>query len=237
MPAIKVKRKKKKRRKPILILLIILAIVIAGFYVYYMISRINNSEVFSAESIDYLILHEQDESDSKFFLVRTKKDEILAVEIPMYASLHGKDTLTGEDVGKTLQTIDEWLGINAEYEYHFTLNEDTLKALSKALGSEAEDINALLDLLSERGLKIFDYWKLGDFEEIIRNRDDNAKISPAAIAALLDRATNLKRNPYILKGMTEKPIEIYVGSSSEPMDKIYIDTDSLNDLRKLLEEW
>jgi hypothetical protein len=202
-----------------------------------MISRVRNSEIFNAESIDYLILYDQEESNSNFYLVRTKKDEVLAVEIPMFASLHGNDTLVKDDVGKALQTIDEWLSINAEYEYYFSLDEKTLKDLSNALGSKAEDMNAMLDLLSERGLKIFDYWKLGDFEGIIRENNNNAKISPVAIAAFLDRATNLKREPYKLKGMTDRPIEIFASTSSDPVEKIYIDTDSLNDLRKQLEEW
>jgi hypothetical protein len=237
VPAIKVKRKKKKKGRPILILIIIVALVIAGFYVYYMISRVRNSEIFNAESIDYLILYEKEESISNFYLVRTKKDEVFAVEIPMFASLHGNDTLLKDDVGKALQTIDEWLGINAEYEYYFSLDEKTLKDLSNTLGSDAEDINAMLDLLSERGLRIFDYWKLGDFEGIIRENNNNAKISPAAIGAFLDRVTNLKREPYKLKGMTDRPIEIFVSTSNEPVKKIYIDTDSLNDLRKQLEEW
>ncbi|MEA2065749.1 MAG: hypothetical protein U9O65_01395 [Thermotogota bacterium] len=237
MPAIKVKRKKKKKGRPILILIIILALVIAGFYIYYMISRVRNSEIFNAESIDYLILCEQEESISNFYFVRTKKDKVLAVEIPIFASLHGNDTLAKGDVGKALQTIDEWLGINAEYEYYFSLDEKTLKVLSSTLGSEAEDMNAMLDLLSERGLKFFDYWKLGDFEGILRENNNNAKISSAAIAAFLDRATNLKRESYKLKGMTNRPIEIFVSTSSEPVEKIYIDTDSLNDLRKQLEEW
>ncbi|MFW6122023.1 MAG: hypothetical protein ACOC80_14165, partial [Petrotogales bacterium] len=110
MPAIKVKRKKRSKKKPALILLIILLVVIAVFYIYYMISRVRNSEVFNAESIDFLVLFEQEEDNAKFYLIRTKEDKVMAVEIPLYASLHGKNTLDGNNVGMTLQTIDEWLG-------------------------------------------------------------------------------------------------------------------------------
>ncbi|MFO7881395.1 MAG: hypothetical protein R6U52_02515 [Kosmotogaceae bacterium] len=237
MPAIKVKAKKKRRRKPVLILLLILLIAIGVFYIYYMISRVRNNEIFNAESIDYLVLYEHEESSANFYLIRTKNDKVMAIEIPLYASLHGKDTLNGKDVGNALQTIDEWLGINAEYEYHFAINDKTLRNLSNSLGNEVENMDAFLDLLSDRGLKVFDYWRLGDFEKIIIDNNTNAKISTSAIAALLDRVTNLKRDPYRLKGMTEKPIKIYVSNNEEPVEKIYIDTESLDDLRKQLEEW
>ena len=99
------------------------------------------------------------------------------------------------------------------------------------LGVNASNPVELIDAMALRGFKLFDYWKINDFVQTVKEYDVASILTSEGIAVLLRRLGNSSRMTYKLETLTEFPMKISVGVGGETVSRMYLKPDSLETVK------
>jgi hypothetical protein len=230
--------KPKRRRGPKLlwlILVIVLVVVAGAGYVYFIVNGVNSSDEMKAEYVDYLFYWQSADNPLYYYVRTTTVGRTSLVIFPIFATIqNSKEVLDPQLGADAVEAVQSWLGTSGDFSYFVNFTPDLIDALSSKLGVNASNPVELIDAMALRGFKLFDYWKINDFVQTVKEYDGASILTSEGIAVLLRRLGNSSRMTYKLETLTEFPMKISVGVGGETVSRMYLKPDSLETVKKAL---
>lgn len=224
-----------RRRSWVLPVSIIIIIAIVAVYGYYMFFRILNNQDYKADRVYFMIMNTT--ADGSYYMLRTDSNgKAMNVEFPLYSTIDGKnDTIDPDNFESSRVTVNNWLDLSDNVDFHWQMSDDLVTSLSDSLGIEADEFDEFIDKLASRGVKILDYWKFGSYVKQIKGEDPESNITSAGFAAFLKRLSDSQITRFEVETLTEYPVLVYDNETDAPEKRLYIDQDSIEKLKTSME--
>lgn len=225
-----VERRKTKRRSVrfYVTLAVLLVLIIAAVYLTAFFFVVRNSYEFKADKVDYLFY---DELKDRYYLVRFVTSSKLGYIIEFPGKAFYAATMRAfdpENLEATLIVVEDMLGISKDASFYASVNDNVKQFLGK-LGGFKDGFDEMLNALGRRGVKFLDHLKAQSYAEVFKPRSN---ITGPAFLKLLDRLNASGMQKFEIKGLTEKPVIVEVGSKK--FERIYLDESSVEQVRNIL---
>lgn len=228
-------RSRRKSHLGLWITLIVIAVIIVFGLFFWKIYSIKNSPEFNLSSISvYFLINKEPFGDSEtqeagyFIIVDGSRRSAYVIKVKNHSyNSETKQEISFDNPKLSESLLADMLGIKPIYDYYVIYSKESFDEFVSSLGLTANNFEDLFNRLSQRGLKIFDYFKLSG---VVKKLRPETTLTTEGLAKLLYAFGNYSVRMLDLITMTEKPLEINV--LNKTFERLYIDLDKLNQLKE-----
>ncbi|MBO8160949.1 MAG: hypothetical protein H0Z24_04880 [Thermosipho sp. (in: Bacteria)] len=222
------RRRRKNSHVGLWISLIIIVLVIISGLVFWKIYSIKKSAEFDVNSVSQYLFIDPSKELGYYIFIQGDKRSVYVIKVKNHSyNSEIKQEVNFESPLLAESLMADMLGVKSVYNYYVLFNDQSLIEFSNLLGINSNDFSQILSTLSQRGLKVFDYFKLNS---IIKKLRPNTTLTSPALAKLMYSFGVFSIKILDMPTMTEKPLEITV--SGKKFERLYIDLEKLGQLKE-----
>jgi len=228
-------RRRRKSHLGLWISLIVIGIVIAFGLFFWKIYSVKNSPEFNPSSISvYFLINANEEANLEtqesgyFIIVEGSERSVYVIRVKNHSyNSETKQEIDFENPKLSERLLADMLGVKPIYDYYVIYNKNSFNNFVSSFGVNANNFEDLFNQLAQRGLKIFDYFKLAG---VVKKLRPATTLTSEGLAKLLYSFGTYSVRMLDLTTMTENPLKITV--LNKTFERLYIDLDKLKQLKE-----
>ncbi|WP_126993121.1 hypothetical protein [Thermosipho globiformans] len=209
----------------IVLVLVIIAGVVGAFF--WKVYSVKNSEEFNLSYVSQYLFIDKSNEEGFYVIVNGSKRTVNILKIKNHTfDPRKKQEINFSSPILALKILGEMFNVDSSYKYYVVVDSGKIASAAKKLNINASSFDELFNVLSERGLKIFDFFKLNS---ILKELRPETTLNAPSIAKLIYSLGNFSVRFKDIPTLTKRPLSITVGDST--FERIYIDTEKIQQLK------
>lgn len=220
--------RRRRRRYSGVWLAIVLGLIIAiGALFFLKIYSVKNSEEFDLTKESQYLFINKDKNEAYYVIIDGNRRAINVIKMKNN-SYDSKNKIEIDFASPilSLENLSKLFDVKADFSYYVYANSQQISEFAKKLNVNESGLEEIFNVFVNRGLKLFDYFKL---DSALKELRPEITLTKPALAKLLYAFGNFSVRFRTMPTVTEKPLEITVGNKT--FERIYIDLEKLEQIK------